>query len=68
MKYAPHQQRVIDELTELNARLAKLEDFIQSNPIFAGLPEAEQGRMKRQQAAMAEYSQVLRERIAAFSA
>ena len=28
MKYAPHQQRVIDELTELNARLAKLEDFI----------------------------------------
>ena len=63
----PHQQRVIDEQVELNAKLAKLEDFIQANPLFGKLDEAEQGRLKKQQSVMAEYSKILGERIAAFN-
>ena len=68
MPYAPHQQRVIDEKTELDQRRAKLGDFITVNPIFQGLPKAEQERLKRQRKIMTEYSEILGERIAAFTA
>ena len=68
MTYAPHQQRVVDEKTELDERLGKLHDFIQENPIFKTLPEDEQKRLQRQDLVMAEYSQILSERIAAFTA
>ena len=61
----PHQQRVVDEKTELDERLTKLIAFFNS-PIFAGLQEDEQGRMKRQADHMTNYSVVLGERIAAF--
>lgn len=63
---APHQQRVVDEKAELDAKAIKLHDFFHS-ATFAGLPEAERGRMERQHAAMAEYSHVLGERIEAFA-
>ena len=68
MAYAPHQQRVVDEKTELDECRAKLGDFITVNPIFKGLPEAEQERLKRQRRIMSEYSDVLGERIDAFAA
>lgn len=68
MTYAPHQQRVVDEKTELDERRAKLGDFITVNPIFQGLTEAEQERLKRQRKIMSEYSDVLGERIDAFTA
>lgn len=61
----PHQQRVLDEKTELDDRSTKLQAFF-SNPIFSGLPADERGRMQKQAAAMQAYSQVLGERIAAF--
>lgn len=54
-----HQQRVLDEKTELADRLAKLDAFILDNPVFLTLPEAEQARMKRQAVAMATYCDVL---------
>lgn len=61
----PHQQRVVDEKTELDERLTKLIAFFNSQ-IFAGLPADEQDRMKRQADHMTNYSVVLGERIAAF--
>ena len=63
----PHQQRVVDEKTELDEKLNKLHSFIQESPIFATLSDAEQHRLRRQDLIMAEYSQILSERIAAFN-
>ena len=67
----PHQQRVVDEKTELDAKLEKLKAFIGNsglNPsaIFEGLPPAERSRLVRQASIMEEYSDILRERIAQF--
>ena len=64
---APHQQRVVTERDELAERLAKLFAFFQS-PIFAGLPAAEQTRLRSQARFMDGYLAVLGERIEAFSA
>lgn len=60
-----HQKRVVDEKVELDDKVTKLNTFF-SNPIFAGLDSAEQERLRRQYAAMLEYSVVLGERIAVF--
>ena len=68
MSLQPHQQRVVDEKADLDDKLGKLHDFIQENPTFKALPEDEQKRLQRQDLVMAEYSQILSERIAAFSA
>ncbi|WP_082439562.1 Gp49 family protein [Massilia sp. WF1] len=62
----PHQQRVVDEKCELDARLAKLVPFFDT-PIFAGLAEEEKQRLERQEDAMKAYSEILTERIAAFT-
>ena len=61
----PHQQRVVDEKAELDAKLTKLIAF-QSTETFESLDEAERDRMRRQSDAMIDYSNVLAERIAAF--
>lgn len=68
MTYAPHQQRVIDEKTELDDKLTKLKAFIDGTAIFAGLPDDEKERLVRQHSCMTEYSEILGERIAAFTA
>ena len=61
----PHQQRVVDERTELDDKLAKLAGF--TNTVqFSTLPAAEQSRMRTQAVAMRVYSEILQERIAAF--
>jgi len=62
----PHQQRVVDEKTELDDKLTKLMSFIDGNPVYAELPEDEQKRLKEQAIFMRGYSDVLAERIAAF--
>ena len=54
----PHQQRVVDEKTELDERLTKLIAFFE-NPVFVELPDDEQDRMKRQADHMTNYSVVL---------
>lgn len=65
-KMQPHQQRVVDEKSELDDKLGKLGVFIESSPIFAVLPDDERERLVRQKSCMGEYSEILGERIAAF--
>lgn len=66
MNLQPHQQRVVDEKTELDAKLTKLSAFMDGQ-IFKALPEEERNRLIRQKEYMCDYSDVLAERIAAFS-
>lgn len=63
----PHQQRVVDEKAELDARLEKLSLFKHSRT-FASLPIIEQERMNTQGHLMCALSSVLGERIASFTA
>lgn len=63
----PHQQRVLVEKAELDERLAKLSEFIADNPLFATLPDDEQERLRDQNLVMTQYSDILAERIAAFT-
>lgn len=62
----PHQQRVVDEQTELQEKATKLAEFIKSSPIFAGLDGTQQGLLKAQLGAMQSYGEILALRIAAF--
>ena len=61
----PHQQRVITERDELQARLTALTSFIDSE-LFDTLPKAEQGRLQRQKLIMIDYVAVLNERVASW--
>lgn len=63
----PHQQRVVDEKTELDDKLLKLKAFIDGNKIFVSLPDEEKERLVRQHRCMTEYSDILGERIIAFT-
>ena len=62
----PHQQRVVDEKTELDTKANALSQFIGHSPIFETLDAAEQERLKVQNDLMWQYSEVLGARIAAF--
>ena len=62
----PHQQRVVDEKTELGTKANALSNFIGHSPIFATLDAAEQERLKVQNDLMWQYSEVLGARITAF--
>lgn len=61
----PHQQRVIAEKTDLDAKIVKLTAFL-TGEIYPTLPQAEQARLTRQLNHMRDYSLVLNERIAGF--
>ena len=63
---APHQQRVVDERSELNEKIDKLKAFIMESPIYKTLPPEEQKRLNRQCDVMIEYSRILGDRIEAF--
>ena len=62
----PHQQRVVDEKTELDDKLTKLNQFITESPIFTNLDDREKSRLIAQKAHMEGYSDILGERIASF--
>lgn len=62
----PHQQRVVDEKTELDEKATALSNFINTNPTFETLDRAEQVRLKEQNDIMWRYSEILGERISAF--
>lgn len=62
----PHQQRVVDELTELEKKAFLLVQFVNTNLMFKTLDEDEQVRMRDQCEVMGKYACILRERIAAF--
>ena len=68
MSILPHQQLVIDEKAELDARLGNLNPFLSSDACHS-LPFDERGRLHRQSEVMLEeYSSILGERVAAFGA
>ena len=62
----PHQQRVVDEKTELDKKAKALSEFIGNGAIFLTLDAAEQDRLKEQNDVMWQYSEILGARIAAF--
>lgn len=62
----PHQQRVVDEKTELDKKAVALSDFIGNSPIFETLDPAEQELLREQNDVMWLYSSILGARIAAF--
>ena len=61
----PHEQRVIDEKTELDGRIQKLVDFFQTD-LFAGLGSYDQALMQMQANAMLTYAGILTLRISQF--
>lgn len=61
----PHQQRVVDEKSELDAKITKLADF-SNGSIFENLPLDERDRLQKQFSIMRQYSEVLGDRINAF--
>jgi len=67
MTYLPHQERVVEEKEDLDELIWSLQKFIDSHYIFPTLPEAEQARLRKQLGIQKDYSQVLAERIAAFT-
>ncbi len=68
MAYAPHQQRVVDEKAALDDKHEKLRAFLgRDDFVTIVADEKERERLYRQSSVMAEYSQVLRERIEAFA-
>lgn len=62
---APHQQRVVGEKVELDDKLTKLQGFLKTE-FFAGLSQTDRHLLETQEATMANYSDILRMRIAAF--
>lgn len=62
----PHQQRVVDELTELVSKAQKLSAFITTNPYFNELDEVDQSLLRSQWAVMDAYVQILETRIKRF--
>ena len=62
----PHQQRVVEEKEQLDAKILKLFNFIQENSLFASLPVIEQELLTTQLSAMRVYSDILGMRISAF--
>ena len=65
---APHQQGVVKEKRELDEKATNLSQFIGTNPMFGECDIAEQMRLREQCEIMWEYSEILGQRIAAFTA
>jgi len=64
----PHQQRVVDELNDLEDKIRKLTDFILSDKFTAIVPDQdERDRMIIQNAQMNAYANTLLERIKNFN-
>lgn len=63
----PYQERVIAEKTELDDKRTRLISFI-GGERYRTLDEVERSRLNRQLEAMTLYSNILKERIAAFTA
>ncbi len=65
MTVLPHQQRVVDEKSELDERLAKLGAFVVTDT-FNRLDSIERELLLEQEDAMNAYSDVLARRISNF--
>jgi hypothetical protein len=62
----PHEQRVVEERTQLRERLQKLGAFIDSGPTFHLLRQIDAALLVRQRTAMTDYLNVLDQRVARF--
>ena len=62
----PHQQRVVDEATELSDKLVKLQSFIDESSIYQNIDSTQQTLLRAQAGAMRAYLEVLNLRIEAF--
>ncbi|HAS8353333.1 TPA: hypothetical protein I7721_19805 [Vibrio vulnificus] len=62
----PHQQRVVDEQTDLEDKVTKLNTFIASSSVFTDLDATQQGLLMAQVGAMNSYLEILNLRIASF--
>lgn len=62
----PHEQRVIDEKSQLDEKIARLADFSTNSERYRLLPAEEQCRLRQQLVMMELYSDLLGQRIAAF--
>lgn len=65
MELQPHQQRVVDEKTDLDDKITKLDAFI-TTPTCLALLFGERSRLKHQLDVMREYSGILGDRIKHF--
>jgi hypothetical protein len=63
-----HQQRVVDELEELSAKITALDAFIRTNPIYEALPHEERWDLTAQLRWMRGYADSLMRRIHRWSA
>lgn len=61
----PHQQRVVDERTDLNDKITKIHAFFK-NEVFNGLPQEDQDLLNEQSQIMMNYSDILLKRINRF--
>ena len=63
----PHQERVINELKELELKITNLTSFITSSIIYPTLDIKEQALLVNQKDKMIEYSNIIKERISSFT-
>lgn len=61
----PFEQRVVDEHTDLEGKVVRLEEFV-GTPTYHALSHAQQYLLRRQLIAMREYLDILAARIALF--
>lgn len=64
---APHQQRVVDEKNELDAKREKLSLFISLSPVVKTLDPLDLRLLINQERVMIEYSAILALRIERFT-
>jgi hypothetical protein len=62
-----YQQRVVDEKAELDEKREKLLAFFNTD-LFRGLGQSEKDRLRIQYSVMGVYSEILHQRVTAFSA
>lgn len=68
MNLQPHQQRVVEEKLELDEKLSKLSALIRSSTFSSVVAdENERVRLVVQEGIMMYYSEILSDRIAAFT-
>lgn len=66
-QFLPHQQRVVEERSELSEKATKLNDFIGNNPLFQKIEsDDEKEDLKVQLDIMYQYIEVLDRRINRF--
>ena len=68
MNLQPHQQRVVEEKSELDEKLSKLSAFTRSSKFSTMVADGdERYRLRVQEEIMKYYSKILAERITAFT-